>query len=109
MADEVKEERRNALLETQQAVALGHNERLVGKLLPALVSGRLAEMDLLLEGRLARQAPEIDGRLIINDGDASPGSIVEVEITDAHPYDVVGGITRILKPGALPASLPVVG
>jgi ribosomal protein S12 methylthiotransferase len=67
-------------------------------------------MDLLLEGRLRRQAPEIDGRLLINDGSPAPGSIVEVEISDAHPYDLVGGVVRVLRSGTAPAvRLPVVG
>jgi len=53
----------------------------------------------LLEGRLIGQAPEIDGRLLINDGiDLLPKDLpafARVEITDAHPYDVVGGIIAI--------------
>ena len=109
VAPEIKEERRSALLEAQQEIALEHNRALVGRTLPALVSGPLAEMELLLEGRLQRQAPEIDGRLLINDGTAPAGSLVEVEITDAHPYDVVGGIFRILRPGAVASKLPVLG
>jgi len=109
VAEEVKEERRNLLLEAQQHIALEHNMALVGKTLPALVTGPLAEMDLLLEGRLQRQAPEIDGRLLINDGTAPAGSLVEVEITDAHPYDLVGGIFRIVRPGKIAPNLPVLG
>jgi ribosomal protein S12 methylthiotransferase len=67
-------------------------------------------MELLLEARLARQAPEIDGRLLINDGTATAGSLVEVEITDAHPYDLVGRIVRVIEPGRAGGSrLPVIG
>jgi len=106
---ETKEARRNALLEAQQDIALEHNRALIGKTLPALVTGPLPEMELLLEGRLQRQAPEIDGRLLINDGTAAAGSLVEVEITDAHPYDVVGGIFRIIRPGKTALNLPVMG
>jgi ribosomal protein S12 methylthiotransferase len=109
VAQEVKEQRRNALLESQQEIALEHNLALVGRTLPALVTGTLPEMELLLEGRLQRQAPEIDGRLLINDGTAPAGSLVEVEITDAHPYDVVGGIIRILSRGKVAPNLPVLG
>ena len=81
----------------------------LGLTIPAIVSGPLAEMELLLEGRLQRQAPEIDGRLLINDGTAPAGSLVEVEITDAHPYDVVGGIFRIIRPGSIAPTLRVLG
>jgi ribosomal protein S12 methylthiotransferase len=67
-------------------------------------------MELLLEGRLQRQAPEIDGRLLINDGSSGAGSLVEVEVTEAHPYDVVGRIVQVVREGraAVPL-LPVVG
>ena len=80
----------------------------MGRRLPAIVTGPLAEMELLLEGRLQRQAPEIDGRLLINDGTAPAGSLVEVEITEAHPYDVVGTIVSVTSRGtAIPVRLPV--
>ncbi len=99
--DEVKADRRERLLVAQQAISLERNRALVGTTLPALVAGRLPEMELLTEGRLQRQAPEIDGRLLINEGTAPAGSLVEVEITDAHPYDVVGrlvAVTHAAKP-----------
>jgi ribosomal protein S12 methylthiotransferase len=108
--DDTKRQRHRLLLETQQEIAFEHNNALIGRTLPALVSGQLPEMELLLEGRLKRQAPEIDGRLLINDGTATPGSLVEVEITEAHPYDTVGRIVRVLEPGAAAAvRLPVMG
>ena len=78
--------------------------------MPALVTGRLEEMELLLEARLARQAPEIDGRLLINDGSAPAGSLVNVEVTEAHPYDLVGKIVSVVRPGPEHRPrLPVVG
>jgi ribosomal protein S12 methylthiotransferase len=66
-------------------------------------------MEILTEARLQRQAPEIDGRLLINDGTAPAGSMVEVEITEAHPYDVVGRLVAVTSPGrvAAPPVLPV--
>jgi ribosomal protein S12 methylthiotransferase len=66
-------------------------------------------MEILTEARLQRQAPEIDGRLLINDGVAARNAVVEVEITEAHPYDLVGRVVRVL-PSPSPAttlSLPV--
>jgi ribosomal protein S12 methylthiotransferase len=108
--DDEKRRRHQLLLEKQQDIALAHNQALVGKYLQALVAGPLPEMELLLEGRLRRQAPEIDGRLLINDGTASPGSLVEVEVNEAHPYDLVGRIVRVLQPGGSASiRLPVMG
>jgi ribosomal protein S12 methylthiotransferase len=108
--EEEKLRRHGLLMEAQQEISRNHNQALVGRTLPALVAGPLAEMELLLEARLQSQAPEIDGRLLINDGSALPGSLVEVEITDAHAYDTVGRIIRILSPGEVAAvRLPVMG
>ena len=64
-------------------------------------------MELLTAARLKRQAPEIDGRLLINDGTAAAGSLVEVEITESHPYDVVGRLLEITRPGPSVTALPV--
>jgi ribosomal protein S12 methylthiotransferase len=96
---QVKDERRARLMEVQQGISLAHNRRLLGRHLPALVSGPLAEMELLTEARLQRQAPEIDGRLLLNDGTAPAGSLIEAEISEAHPYDLVGRVVRIHHPG----------
>jgi len=96
---EVKKARRDTVLAIQQEIAAEHNRQFVGRTMPALVTGPLEEMELLLDARLARQAPEIDGRLLINDGSAPAGSLVDVEITEAHPYDLVGRIVRVVRPG----------
>ena len=108
--EEVKIERRALVLEVQQAVSMAKNNALVGQILPAMVMGPLAEMELLTEGRLKRQAPEIDGRLLINDGVAGAGSLIEAEITEAHPYDVVGRVVRVIRePADASRLLPVIG
>ena len=90
---EVKAERRDRVMELQREISLGNHTSLVGTRRECLVDGLHAESELLLSGRLATQAPESDGGVIINDGFAEPGSLVTVEITEAHPYDLVGRIT----------------
>ena len=57
-----------------------------------LVEGLSDETDLLLQGRTEHQAPGIDGVVLINDGEAQPGQFVDVELTEAHPYDLVGRV-----------------
>src|SRR5436190_510710 len=90
------ERRRAKLMELQQVIALSRNEARLGRTFDALVTGACGETEHLLEGRIVGQAPEIDGRLLINDGiELLPKELpafARVEITDAHPYDVVGGI-----------------
>jgi len=107
--DAVKEDRRARILEIPQGISAEKNRALVGQTLPAIVMGPLPEMDLLIEGRLQRQAPEIDGRLLVNDGTAPAGSLVEVEITEAHPYDLVGRLVTVTSRGKTMAgpALPV--
>jgi ribosomal protein S12 methylthiotransferase len=91
---EVARERRDLLLERQRPIALRRRRELVGRRVPALVEGVCDESEHLLSGRHQGMAPEIDGRLLIADGWAYPGTLVEVEIVDAHADDVVGHICR---------------
>jgi ribosomal protein S12 methylthiotransferase len=90
------ERRRAKLMELQQQVSRARNEAKIGQTFDALITGVCDETEHLLEGRIAGQAPEIDGRLLINDGiDLLPRDLpafARVQITDAHPYDVVGGV-----------------
>jgi ribosomal protein S12 methylthiotransferase len=89
------ERRRDILMEIQQDISLRRNQARLGQTYDAIVTGVCSETEHLLEGRLVSQAPEIDGRLLINDGHALVSefpSFVKVQINDAHPYDVVGGI-----------------
>jgi ribosomal protein S12 methylthiotransferase len=88
----VKEARRKRLLALQGKLSLRRNRRRVGELVEVLVEGTHPDSDLLLRGRMATQAPEVDGAVVINDGTAEAGSFVTCEITEAHPYDLVGRI-----------------
>jgi len=85
-------DRHDRLLATQRPISLASRQSLVGRTVTTLVAGACAETEHLLEGRHAGMAPEIDGRLLINDGLAPAGSLVEVEITDAFADDLVGRI-----------------
>jgi ribosomal protein S12 methylthiotransferase len=88
----VKAARQKKLLGIQRRISREHQEKLVGRTLEVLVEGVSEETDLLLEGRWMGQAPEIDGKVYINRGEARAGEIVRVEIEQAGDYDLVGGI-----------------
>jgi ribosomal protein S12 methylthiotransferase len=90
--NKVKQQRRAALLEAQQAVARRRNQGRVGQRVPVLVEGYAEESDLLLQGRAAFQGPEVDGCVYINEGEAVAGGFHLVELTEAHTYDLVGTI-----------------
>lgn len=82
------------IMEIQAENSRQLNRELIGKTVQVLVEGLHPETDLLLSGRTATMAPEVDGQVLINEGTAVVGDIVPVRITEAHTYDLVGGIQR---------------
>ena len=88
----VKQERHDRLMELQQRIVLERNESQVGRRVEVLCEGLHADTELLLVGRTAGQAPDVDGQILINDGNASAGEFVEVELTETAGYDLVGRI-----------------
>jgi ribosomal protein S12 methylthiotransferase len=88
--------RERRLMKEQAKISRRRNRKLVGKQIRVLLEGRSKESDLLLEGRMETQAPEIDGAVLINDvpegREVRPGDFVTVEITEAHDYDLIGRI-----------------
>lgn len=92
VSQDVIDERFEQLYEAQKEIARELNQEFLGKTIEVLVEGQHDETELLLQGRHAGQAPDIDGKVIINDGIAKAGDIVKVEITDVLDYDLVGRI-----------------
>jgi ribosomal protein S12 methylthiotransferase len=88
----VKESRKRKLMATQQRLVARRNRERVGERLEVLVEGPHPESDLLLQGRTAGQAPEIDGSVILNDGWAEAGSFVTATVTEAQGYDLLARI-----------------
>jgi len=84
--------RRRELMALQRKINREQNRELLGKPLEVLVEGPSPETEHLLVGRHAGQAPEIDGQVYINDGEARPGALVTVRVEQAADYDLVGGI-----------------
>jgi ribosomal protein S12 methylthiotransferase len=90
IAEETKEKRLQKIMELQAGISFGALQKFVGTSEQVLVEGVSKESDLLLEGRTRYQAPEIDGCVYITRGTVEPGALVEVKITEAHTYDLVG-------------------
>jgi ribosomal protein S12 methylthiotransferase len=92
----VAERRGERLMKEQTRISRLKNRKLIGRRVRVLLEGKSKESDLLLEGRMETQAPEIDGSVLINDVpegvEPRPGDFVTVEITEAHDYDLVGRI-----------------
>src|SRR6266404_2030148 len=85
--------RKRRLMAIQRKISKARNRRLAGQEVSILVEGPSKETDLLWEGRMPTQAPEIDGVTLINDYEgAEPrtGEMRRLRITEAHDYDVLG-------------------
>ncbi|MEN8232219.1 MAG: 30S ribosomal protein S12 methylthiotransferase RimO [Thermodesulfobacteriota bacterium] len=90
ITEEIKEERLRKIMELQAGISFGALQKHIGAVEQVLVEGLSRESDLLLEGRTRYQAPDIDGCVYITRGTVEPGALVDVTITEAHTYDLVG-------------------
>jgi ribosomal protein S12 methylthiotransferase len=92
----VAKQRRVRLMKEQAKISRRKNRAHVGKTVRVLFEGESQESELLWQGRMETQAPDVDGCVLINDApagfDARPGQLVNVLIEEAHEYDLVGRI-----------------
>ncbi len=90
------EARRRKLMKLQQKISTRSKAAWVGREIDLLVEGPSEETDLLWQGRTPLHAPEIDGKVLINDfgphEELVPGTFYRAEITESHDYDVVARI-----------------
>ena len=90
------ERRRKHLMQIQRQISKSKKTALVGEEFDLLLEGTSEETDLLLEGRTAMHAPEIDGKVFVNDIpdglEPRPGEFYRCQITEAHDYDLVARI-----------------
>ncbi len=111
VAEEVKTERRDRLMALQRKISARKLKSHIGKIETALLEGVSRESDLVWEARLQGMAPDIDGKVYVNDvapldgqlkggHDPQPGDLVRIEITEAHEYDLVGRIVDVVRPTA---------
>jgi ribosomal protein S12 methylthiotransferase len=89
-------QRRAKLMRQQARISKRRNKGLIGKRFRTLLEGVSQESELLLQARLESQAPEVDGHVLINDAPegfaGQPGDFIEIEITEAHDYDLVARV-----------------
>jgi ribosomal protein S12 methylthiotransferase len=90
------ERRRKSLMSIQKNISRSKKKMLVGQELDLLLMGPSDESDLLLEGRTAMHAPEIDGKVFVNEfpenTEPQKGQFYRCRITEAHDYDLVASI-----------------
>jgi len=97
---DVKQSRWERLMSLQQGISLERNQSFVGGTLDVLIEGHDASRGIPY-GRSYRDAPEIDGVVLIEQGNAPTGEIVPVRITGALTYDLTGGVEP--SPGTSPS------
>jgi ribosomal protein S12 methylthiotransferase len=94
----VAKQRRDRLMKEQAKIAKRKHKSMVGKTVQVMFEGESTESELLWQGRMETQAPDIDGCILINDApeDFVPveGAMVNVLITEAQQYDLVGAIVQ---------------
>jgi ribosomal protein S12 methylthiotransferase len=86
--EDVKQARRDQLMQKQQQISLSRNQRIVGQTLTTLIEGHDKGLSF---GRTYRDAPEVDG-LVIVDGTLPVGEMVPVHIDGALEYDLTGSV-----------------
>ena len=88
--------RQKRLMQIQRGISKRKKKALVGEEFDLLLEGTSEETELLLEGRTAMHAPEIDGKVLVNDFpqelEPQPGEFYRCQITAAHDYDLVAKI-----------------
>jgi ribosomal protein S12 methylthiotransferase len=89
----VASNRYRKLMALQRKIAREKNRALIGKNLEVLVEGPSEEHELVMKGRHAGQAPEIDGQVYLSGGEVRAGEIRQVEVSQASDYDLVGEVT----------------
>ena len=92
IAEEVKEARRDELMELQQAIAFEKAENMIGRELTVMVEGKVVDEDVYVT-RTYRDAPDVDGYLFLRaDRELMSGDFVKAHVTDFNEYDLIGEI-----------------
>lgn len=104
-----KRSRSKKLTAILQERSFERTKKLVGTKVQAMVEGPSPESELLVQARMPTQAQEIDGHVLVNDlgewaDTLSPGDLIEVEITEALPHDVLGRMTALVSKARVPAA-----
>ncbi len=89
---ELKEERRDEVMELQQEIAFEKSEAMVGRVLEVMIEGKVADENAYV-GRTYMDSPGVDGLLFVNtDLDLMSGDFVRVKVTGAAEYDLIGEV-----------------
>jgi ribosomal protein S12 methylthiotransferase len=102
----VSANRARKLLALQRGIARQKNQALVGRELEVLVEGPSEDHELVMKGRHAGQAPEIDGGVYLSEGEARAGEMRQVRVVQASDWDLVGELVEAGDAPPRPAPRP---
>ena len=92
IAEEIKEKRRDEIMELQQEISYEKNQAMIGQTLCVLIEGYLYEDDIYI-GRSRKDAPKVDGCVFVRSPEEIvSGTFVTVKITEANEYDLIGDV-----------------
>lgn len=90
--DELKEERRDEIMELQQEIAFEKSEQMAGRILEVMIEGKVADENAFV-GRTYMDAPNVDGLIFVNgDLPLMSGDFCRVKVTGALDYDLIGEV-----------------
>ena len=87
---EVKEDRRDEIMELQQEIAFEKSEAMKGRTLEVMIEGKVADENAYV-GRTYMDSPNVDGLIFVNTGlSLMSGDFLKVRVTGASEYDLMG-------------------
>lgn len=90
--EEVKQQRRNEIMEAQQKIAFETAEERLYQKVEVLIEGKLPEENVFI-GRTYRDAPNVDGYIFVQSShELISGEMVMAQVTDAKEYDLIGEV-----------------
>ena len=90
--EDIKAKRKDIIMNMQRTISEELTKAKIGQVMKVLVEGKITGEDVYL-GRTYQDAPEVDGQVFINyEGELISGDFVDVRITDANDYDLIGEI-----------------
>ena len=90
--EDVKNRRRNEIMELQQEIAFDKGADMVGRTILVMIEGKLVNENAYV-GRTYMDAPGVDGNIfVVTDEDLMTGDFVKVKVTGSQDYDLIGEI-----------------
>jgi len=92
ISEDIKEQRRDELMQIQQEIAFEAAAQMTGRTLKVLIEGKIPEEGVYI-GRTYKDAPDVDGYIFVNaEEELMSGDMVDVYVTDASDYDLIGDV-----------------